>query len=144
MQISFCASYGTRLPIIPRNIAAKARSSGLLAGSRPAIMKMTKASESMSPKSSPNRSGSLIRSRSLKEILPRKKKQSSCHSKKEGGEHVASLQTLEQRIDRLEKLNEELIKKVARANVENFYLSQRVTALEQGYDYPKAVLQTTS
>jgi hypothetical protein len=57
---------------------------------------------------------------------------------------VATLQTLEQRIDRLEKLNEELIKKVARANVENFYLSQRVTALEQGYDYPKAVLQTTS
>jgi hypothetical protein len=57
---------------------------------------------------------------------------------------VATLESLEQRIDRLEKLNEELIKKVARANVENFYLSQRVTALEQGFEYPKAVLQTTS
>ncbi|WP_175990048.1 hypothetical protein [Bacillus sp. Marseille-Q1617] len=57
---------------------------------------------------------------------------------------MATLQTLEQRIDRLEKLNEDLIKKVARANVENFYLAQRVTALEQGYEYPSAVLQTTS
>ncbi|MCA1055144.1 hypothetical protein LCM10_09105 [Rossellomorea aquimaris] len=57
---------------------------------------------------------------------------------------MATLQSLEQRIDRLEKLNEELIKKVARTNVELFYLSQRVTALEQGYEYPKAPLQTTS
>ncbi|MGR3766103.1 hypothetical protein [Rossellomorea sp. NS-SX7] len=57
---------------------------------------------------------------------------------------MATLQTLEQRIDRLEKLNEDLIKKVARANVENFYLSQRVTALEQGYEYTNPVLQTTS
>ena len=57
---------------------------------------------------------------------------------------MATLQTLEQRIDRLEKLNEELIKKVARTNVENFYLSQRVTALEQGFEYPNPVLKTTS
>jgi hypothetical protein len=57
---------------------------------------------------------------------------------------LATLQTLEQRIDRLEKLNEELIKKVARTNVENFYLSQRVTALEQGFEYPNPALKTTS
>jgi hypothetical protein len=57
---------------------------------------------------------------------------------------LATLQTLEQRIDRLEKLHEELIKKVARTNVENFYLSQRVTALEQGFDYPDPALKTTS
>ncbi|MCA1060897.1 hypothetical protein LCL96_18435 [Rossellomorea aquimaris] len=49
---------------------------------------------------------------------------------------MTTLQDLEQRIDRLEKLAEDLIKKVARVNVENFYLSQRVTALEQGYEYP--------
>ncbi|MBH9966655.1 hypothetical protein [[Bacillus] enclensis] len=57
---------------------------------------------------------------------------------------MATLQTLEQRIDRLEKLNEELIKKVARTNVENFYLSQRVTTLEQGFEYPNPALKTTS
>ncbi|MEW4309132.1 hypothetical protein Q0N12_18165 [Rossellomorea marisflavi] len=45
------------------------------------------------------------------------------------------MKELEIRIDRLEQLNEDLIKKVARANVENFYLSQRITALEQGYEY---------
>ncbi|MCC5803140.1 hypothetical protein [Rossellomorea vietnamensis] len=57
---------------------------------------------------------------------------------------MATLQELEQRVDRLEKMTEDLIKKVARVNVENFYLSQRVTALEQGYDYPNPVLKTSS
>lgn len=57
---------------------------------------------------------------------------------------MATLQDLEQRIDRMEKLTEDLIKKVAKANVENFYLSQRVTALEQGYEYPSPVLKTSS
>ncbi|MGG3914002.1 hypothetical protein [Bacillus sp. es.034] len=57
---------------------------------------------------------------------------------------MATLQELEQRIDRLEKMTEDLIKKVARVNVENFYLSQRVTALEQGYEYPNPVLKTSS
>ncbi|MFI8577130.1 hypothetical protein ACIGEL_15595 [Rossellomorea aquimaris] len=57
---------------------------------------------------------------------------------------MATLQVLEQRIDRMEKLTEDLIKKVARANVENFYLSQRVTALEQGYEYSSPVLKTSS
>ncbi len=57
---------------------------------------------------------------------------------------MAALQELEQRIDRMEKITEDLIKKVARANVENFYLSQRVTALEQGYDFPNPVLKTSS
>ncbi|WRP06393.1 hypothetical protein U9J35_21490 [Rossellomorea aquimaris] len=57
---------------------------------------------------------------------------------------MATLQDLEQRIDRMEKLTEDLIKKVARANVENFYLSQRVTALEQGYEYQNPVLKTSS
>lgn len=33
------------------------------------------------------------------------------------------MKELETRIDRLEQLNEDLIKKVARTNVENFYLS---------------------
>ncbi|MBN8193733.1 hypothetical protein JI667_16405 [Bacillus sp. NTK074B] len=49
---------------------------------------------------------------------------------------MTTLQDLEQRVDRLEKMTEDLIKKVARLNVEHFYLSQRVTALEQGYEYP--------
>ncbi|MCA0151546.1 MULTISPECIES: hypothetical protein [Rossellomorea] len=57
---------------------------------------------------------------------------------------MATLQELEQRVDRLEKMTEDLIKKVARVNVENFYLSQRVTALEQGYEYPNPVLKTSS
>lgn len=57
---------------------------------------------------------------------------------------MATLQDLEQRIDRMEKLTEDLIKKIARANVENFYLSQRVTALEQGYEYQNPVLKTSS
>ncbi|CAN7172771.1 hypothetical protein ABEW00_01160 [Rossellomorea vietnamensis] len=57
---------------------------------------------------------------------------------------MVTLQELEQRIDRLEKMTEDLIKKVARVNVENFYLSQRVTALEQGYEYPNPVLKTSS
>lgn len=57
---------------------------------------------------------------------------------------MATLQELEQRIDRLEKMTEDLIKKVARVNVENFYLSQRVTALEQGYEFPNPVLKTSS
>ncbi|WP_179884854.1 hypothetical protein [Bacillus sp. AFS015802] len=55
-----------------------------------------------------------------------------------------TLQDLEKRIDRMEILTEELIKKVARVNVENFYLSQRVTALEQGYEYPNPVLKSSS
>ena len=49
---------------------------------------------------------------------------------------MTTLQDLEQRIDRWEKMTEDLIKKVAKLNVEHFYLSQRVTALEQGYEYP--------
>ena len=57
---------------------------------------------------------------------------------------MATLQELEQRIDRMEKLAEDLIKKVARVKVENFYLSQRVTALEQGYEYPNPVLKSSS
>ncbi|MEI2666683.1 hypothetical protein [Rossellomorea sp. LJF3] len=57
---------------------------------------------------------------------------------------MATLQELEQRVDRLEKMTEDFIKKVARVNVENFYLSQRVTALEQGYEYPNPVLKTSS
>ncbi|WP_156030195.1 hypothetical protein [Rossellomorea vietnamensis] len=57
---------------------------------------------------------------------------------------MSTLQELEQRVDRLEKMTEDLIKKVARVNVEHFYLSQRVTALEQGYEYPNPVLKTSS
>ncbi|BCB05899.1 hypothetical protein [Bacillus sp. KH172YL63] len=57
---------------------------------------------------------------------------------------MAKLQDLEERIDRMERLTEDLIKKVARLNVENFYLSQRVTALEQGYEYRNPVLKTSS
>ena len=57
---------------------------------------------------------------------------------------MATLQELEQRVDRMEKLAEDLIKKVARVKVENFYLSQRVTALEQGYEYPNPVLKSSS
>ncbi|MCA1065428.1 hypothetical protein QTG56_06780 [Rossellomorea sp. AcN35-11] len=57
---------------------------------------------------------------------------------------MATLQDLEARIERMETLTEDLIKKVARLNVENFYLSQRVTALEQGYEYPNPILKTPS
>ncbi|WP_156509859.1 hypothetical protein [Rossellomorea aquimaris] len=57
---------------------------------------------------------------------------------------MVTLETLLQQIEGMEKLTEELIKKVARTNVENFYLSQRVTALEQGYEYPDPALKTTS
>ena len=57
---------------------------------------------------------------------------------------MVTIQHFEERIERLEKLNEELIKKVARTNVENFYLAQRVTALEQGYEYVSPALKSSS
>jgi hypothetical protein len=45
-----------------------------------------------------------------------------------GGENL-SLPLIEKRIERLEKLNEELIHKLARVNVANYYLSQRIEVL---------------
>jgi hypothetical protein len=41
-------------------------------------------------------------------------------------------------MDRLEKLNEELIRKLARVNVANYYLSQRIETLEEHASVEKA------
>ncbi|MFD2683207.1 hypothetical protein [Bacillus seohaeanensis] len=49
-----------------------------------------------------------------------------------------SLALIEKRIDRLEKLNEELIRKLARVNVANYYLSQRIETLEEHASVEKA------